>query len=107
LDDNNFESFPLCICLLKKLKTLRFSSNKLTLENLPASISQLTNLETLVSFLLLLPSPLSLNDFLPKAFDNNSIEAIPEVIWSLTSLQYLWMRSVISSPASLLTLLFL
>ena len=48
LDDNNFENFPVCLCLLKNLTSLRFSSNKLTLENLPLSISQLTSLETLV-----------------------------------------------------------
>ena len=47
LEDNEFESFPVALCQLKQLVTLRLSGNSLNF--IPMSISSLLMLETLVS----------------------------------------------------------
>jgi hypothetical protein len=46
LDDNQFESFPTCVCQLKNLKSLRLSGN--AIKTVPNLISSLEALETLV-----------------------------------------------------------
>jgi Leucine-rich repeat (LRR) protein len=46
LDDNQFESFPTCVCQLKNLKSLRLSGN--AIKTVPNLITSLEALETLV-----------------------------------------------------------
>jgi Leucine-rich repeat (LRR) protein len=47
LDDNEFETFPTCVCQLKSLKSLRLSGN--SIKTVPNLISSMEGLETLVS----------------------------------------------------------
>lgn len=71
LEDNEFDTFPTCVCQLKELKVLRMSGN--CIKFVPSLISSLQNLETL-------------------ALDRNEITEFPDGILKLPDLQYLWLR---------------
>eukprot|EP01032_Pedospumella_encystans_P020034 gene20034-22769_t len=71
LDDNQFESFPTCVCQLKELKNLHLSGN--TIKTVPSLISSLENLETL-------------------AMDSNELVEFPSGCLLLPELKNLWIR---------------
>lgn len=71
LDDNQLEQFPVCLCQLTGLLSLRLTGNDL--ESLPMSISALQSLETL-------------------AVDNNRITEFPVGCLQMPNLKNLWLR---------------
>lgn len=98
LDDNEFTVFPTCVCQIKGLQSLRISGNRIT--HIPALISSLEYLETLVSKLHLF---MTFNMFQPngmklryaksvQAADNNELTEFPSGCRLLSRLKNLWLR---------------
>lgn len=71
LDDNQLEQFPICLCQLTGLISLRLTGNDM--ETLPSSISALVALETL-------------------AVDNNRLKEFPVGCLRMPNLKHLWLR---------------
>ena len=71
LDDNQLEQFPVCLCQLTGLLSLRLTGNDL--ETLPMSIAALQALETL-------------------AVDNNRLIEFPAGCLQMPNLKHLWLR---------------
>jgi len=71
LDDNQIEQFPVCLCQLTGLLSLRLTGNDL--QSLPPSISALQSLETL-------------------AVDNNRLVEFPAGCLQMPNLKHLWLR---------------
>ena len=71
LDDNQLETFPICLCSIPGLEVLRLTGNRIT--NIPQSVAVLVNLKTL-------------------AVDNNNIAEFPTGILHLPKLEHLWLR---------------
>lgn len=82
LDDNQLEQFPICLCQLTGLRSLRLTGNDL--ETLPASISALQDLHTL-------------------AVDNNRLRDFPAGCLRMPKLKHLWLRQnkIVGLPESL------
>lgn len=71
LDDNLLNEFPICLCELVNLTSLRLSGNSIS--ELPSTVANLQKLEVL-------------------ALDNNDFEEIPDCVYELSNLRELWIR---------------
>jgi len=71
LDDNQLDTFPICLCSIPGLEVLRLTGNNIT--SIPQSVAVLINLVTL-------------------ALDNNNITEFPTGILHLPRLEHLWLR---------------
>ena len=100
LDDNQFESFPTCVCQLKELKNLHLSGN--TIKTVPSLISSLENLETLVRhiFAIYKLTYSLINTFelsyhtIEQAMDSNELVEFPSGCLLLPELKNLWIRYI-------------
>lgn len=71
LDDNQIDTFPICLCSIPGLEVLRLTGNRIT--HIPQSVAVLVNIITL-------------------AVDNNNISEFPTGILHLPKLEHLWLR---------------